>query len=46
MENQRGIRVPERLRDKIKKAALANKMKLYEYLDSIVPEIKMVEMPK
>jgi len=46
MENQRGIRVPEALRDKIKKAALAKGMTLYEYLDSIVPEIKMVEMPK
>lgn len=46
MENQRGIRVPERLRDKIKKAALAKNMTLYEYLDSIVPEIQMVEMPK
>ena len=46
MENQRGIRVPEKLRNKIKKAALAKNMKLYEYLDSIVPEIAMVELPK
>jgi predicted DNA binding CopG/RHH family protein len=46
MEKECGIRVSERLRNKIKKAALAKNMSMVDYLESIVPEIKMVEMPK
>lgn len=44
MKNERGIRVPEKLRDKIKRAALAKKMGMAEYLDSVVPEIHFVEL--
>jgi hypothetical protein len=46
MEKECGIRVSERLRNKIKKAALAKSMSMVDYLESIVPEITMVEMPK
>ena len=44
MENECGIRVSKSLRDKIKRAAVANKMSMANYLNTIVPEIKMVEM--
>lgn len=46
MEKECGIRVSERLRNKIKKAALAKSMSMVDYLESIVPDITMVEMPK
>lgn len=46
MENERGIRVPGKLRDKIRVAAFSRHMTMAEYLDSIVPEIKLVEMEK
>jgi hypothetical protein len=42
MEKECGIRVSERLRNKIKKAALVNNMSMVDYLDSIVPEVIMV----
>ena len=44
MKSDRGIRVPEELKNKIKRAALKNKMSMAAYLDSIVPEIKMEEV--
>ena len=44
MENERGIRVSESLKNKIKRAALKNNMTMVAYLDSIVPEIKMDEV--
>jgi len=44
MEKECGIRMSERLRTKIKKAALEKNMSMVDYLDSIVPEIKMVVM--
>jgi len=43
MLNERGIRVPEKLKNKIKRAAVFNNMKIYEYLDSIVPDIRVEE---
>ena len=46
MINERGIRVSERLKNKIKRAAIANDMTMVDYLDSIVPEIKMEEIKK
>lgn len=46
MEKECGIRVSERLRNKIKKAALAKGMSMVAYLDSIVPDIKMVVTEK
>ena len=39
-----GIRVSYALREKIKRAAMFNKMSMVEYLDSVVPEIKMEEV--
>ena len=39
-----GIRVSRALREKIKRAAMFNHMTLVDYLDSIVPEIKMEEV--
>lgn len=45
MEKECGIRVSEKLRNKIKKAALAENMSMVDYLDSIVPEVTMVVMP-
>ena len=44
MQNEVGVRVPERLKNKIKRAALAHDMTMIDYLDSIVPEIKMEEI--
>ena len=44
MQKERGIRVPERVKNKIKRAALAKNMTMVDYLDSIVPEIKMEEV--
>lgn len=44
MEKERGIRLPESLKNKIKRAALKNNMTMVAYLDSIVPEIKMEEV--
>ncbi len=41
MLNERGIRVPEELKNKIKRAAVFNNMKIYVYLDSIVPDIRV-----
>ncbi len=46
MLNERGIRVPEKLKNKIKRAAVFNNMKIYEYLDSIVPDIRVDEDKK
>lgn len=46
MLNERGIRVPEKLKNKIKRAAVFNNMKIYEYLDSIVPDIRVEEHMK
>jgi hypothetical protein len=43
MENERGIRVPERLKDKIKLAATVNKMSMVDYLDSVVPNFTVDE---
>ena len=44
MEKERGIRVSERLKNKIKRAAISHNMTMVAYLDSIVPEIKMEEV--
>jgi hypothetical protein len=44
MEKERGIRLPESLKNKIKRAALKNNMSMVAYLDSIVPEIRMEEV--
>lgn len=44
MEKECGIRVSERLRNKIKKAALAKGMSMVAYLDSIVPETTIIEV--
>lgn len=44
MQKERGIRLPESLKNKIKKAALKNNMTMVAYLDSIVPEIRMEEI--
>ena len=44
MEKECGIRVSEKLKNKIKRAALHNNMSMVAYLDSIVPEIKMEEV--
>lgn len=44
MKNERGIRVSESLKNKIKRAALKNNMSMVDYLDSIIPEIKMEEV--
>jgi hypothetical protein len=44
MEKERGIRVSESLKNKIKRAALANNMTMCAYLDSIVPKIVMEEV--
>ena len=38
---ERGIRVSERLKDKIKLAATLKKMTMVDYLDSIVPTFTM-----
>jgi len=46
MINERGIRVSEQLKNKIKRAAIANGMTMVAYLESIVPEIKMEEIKK
>jgi hypothetical protein len=43
MEKERGIRVPERLKDKIKLAATVNKMTMVDYLDRIVPNYSVDE---
>jgi hypothetical protein len=44
MKDERGIRVSVHLKDKIKRAALHNHMSMVDYLDSIVPEIRMEEV--
>ena len=46
MINERGIRLSERLKNKIKRAAISKNMTMSAYLDSIVPEIKMEEVPQ
>jgi hypothetical protein len=43
MEKERGIRLPENLKDKIKLAATARKMTMINYLDSIVPNLTVEE---
>ena len=43
MEKESGIRMPERLKDKIKLAATVKKMTMVDYLDSIVPTFTMDE---
>jgi hypothetical protein len=44
MEQERGIRVSNKLKNKIKRAAIMNNMTMIAYLDSIVPEVKMEEV--
>jgi hypothetical protein len=44
MEQERGIRVSNKLKNKIKRAAIMNNMTMIAYLDSIVPEVKMEEI--
>lgn len=44
MEKERGIRVSERLKNKIKRAAISHNMTMVAYLDYIIPEIKMEEV--
>jgi hypothetical protein len=44
MEQERGIRVSNKLKNKIKRAAIMNNMTMVAYLDSIVPEVKMEEV--
>jgi len=46
MEKECGIRVSTCLRNKIRRAAVYNNMSMGNYLDSIVPEIKMTEVEK
>lgn len=41
--NERGIRVPERLKNKIKIAATVKNMSMVQYLDSIVPDMIVEE---
>jgi len=36
--------LPERVKNKIKRAALSRNMTMVDYLDTIVPEIKMEEV--
>jgi hypothetical protein len=43
MEKERGIRMPERLKDKIKLSATVKKMTMVDYLDAIVPTFTMDE---
>jgi len=43
MEKERGIRMPEHLKDKIKLAATVKKMSMVDYLDSIVPTFTVDE---
>ena len=44
MKQETGMRVSKPLREKIKRAAMYNGMSMVDYLDSIVPEIKMEEV--
>lgn len=41
IQDETGIRVSKRLREKIKRAAVMSNMSMVDYLDQIVPEIKM-----
>ena len=43
-DEETGIRISKRLRTKIKRAAMYNGMSMVDYLDHIVPEIKMEEV--
>jgi len=38
--------VPEELKNKIKRAAVFNNMKIYEYLDFIVEDIRIDNLPR
>jgi hypothetical protein len=46
MLNERGIRVPEALKNKIKRAAMMKNMTMIEYLETVIPDIEMVEVKK
>lgn len=41
IRTETGIRVTKAVREKIKRAAVMNNMTMVEYLDSVIPEIKM-----
>jgi hypothetical protein len=40
---ERGIRVPEKLKNKIKLAATVKNMSMVQYLDSVVPDMVVEE---
>jgi len=44
MDEETGIRISKRLRNKIKKAALMQDMTMVDYLDKIVPETEIVKI--
>ena len=45
-DEQKCLRIPEHLRNKIKRAAVANNMTMIAYLDRLVPDIEMKEVAK
>ena len=46
MKNERGIRVSEVLRNKIKRAALKDGLSMVDYLNKIVPETEITEIKR
>jgi hypothetical protein len=46
MDKETGIRISKRLKNKIKRAATMRDMTMVKYLDTIVPELEIVEVKK
>ena len=46
IKNGTGINVSVELRNKIKRATVANDMTMVDYLDSVIPDIKIEEVKK
>jgi hypothetical protein len=46
IDEHKCLRIPEHLRNKIKRAAVANNMTMIAYLDYTIPDIEMKEVPK